>query len=84
MKKQITTKKIITSANIKKYLKNSDLSDIIVWLLSIPKDELSDSMMEVYNKMTEKKQNEMWFAMFLEENLREELIELIEWNKNFN
>jgi hypothetical protein len=81
MKKQIKPQKQITSAKIKKYLKNSDLCDTILWLLSLPKEELSDSMLKAHEEMIKKNQNEMWLAMNLEENFKEEILEFMEWNK---
>jgi hypothetical protein len=83
MKKQVINKQKISSAKIKEYLKSPELSDTILWLLSLPKDELSDSMLKAHEEMTKKNQNQMWLAMKFEESFKEEIVALIEWNKLF-
>jgi hypothetical protein len=82
MKEKLNSKKSITYSKIKKYLNNPHISDTIIWLLSLPEGELSDSMLEAKQKMVKENQNEFWLAAYMDEKLKDELVELINWNNN--
>jgi len=49
---------------------------IMLWLLTIPDEELSDSMLEAKKKFD----NDIEYIDFLENNLLEEIEEFIGWN----
>jgi hypothetical protein len=51
--------------------------------LTIPKEELSDSMVSAYQQMHDKGQNEIWLIDYFENNLKEEIEEFIVWNDTF-
>ena len=59
---------------------NKKYNKAILWLLTIPKEELSDSMLEGYKKMREENQNEIWLIDYFEKNLSEEIQEFVDWN----
>lgn len=62
---------------------NHKFNEAILWLLTIPNEELSDSMISVYKQMQDEGQNEIWLIDYLENNLKEEIKEFIEWNETF-
>jgi|688.fasta_scaffold704183_2 hypothetical protein len=75
--------KTISKKDLSKFLKTSRLNQAILWLLDIPKEEWSDSMLSAYTKMEENNQNEIWLIDFFEQNLSEEINEFVVWNDNF-
>jgi len=62
---------------------NHKFNEAILWLLTIPNEELSDSMISAYKQMQDEGQNEIWLIDYLENNLKEEIKEFIEWNETF-
>lgn len=60
-----------------------DSKEVIEWLMSIPKIEWSDSMIEVYEKLDSQSKNEpAAIRFFFESNLKKEIDEFIDWNNN--
>jgi hypothetical protein len=62
---------------------NHKFNQAILWLLTIPTEELSDSMVLAHKRMQEEDQNEIWLVDYFENNLKEEIEEFIEWNDTF-
>ena len=62
---------------------NHKFNQAILWLLTIPNEELSDSMLLAYKQMQEEGQNEIWLVDYFENNLKEEIEEFIGWNDTF-
>jgi hypothetical protein len=62
---------------------NHKFNQAILWLLTIPTEELSDSMVLAHQRMQEEEQNEIWLVDYFENNLKEEIEEFIEWNDTF-
>ena len=62
---------------------NHKFNQAILWLLAIPTEELSDSMVLANQRMQEEGQNEIWLIDYFENNLKEEIEEFIEWNDTF-
>ena len=62
---------------------NHKFNEAILWLLTIPSEELSDSMVLAHKRMQEEDQNEIWLIDYFENNLKEEIEEFIEWNDTF-
>ena len=81
MKRTTKTSKISTAKQAK-LLGKSKFNQAILWFLTIPKEELSDSMLAAYNKMEQDGQNEIWLIDYFEQNLQEEIQEFIQWNNN--
>jgi hypothetical protein len=79
MKKNNKIKKHQISENIS----NSQYNEAILWLLTIPNEELSDSMLLAHKQMKAFGQNEIWLIDYFENNLKEEIEEFIEWNDTF-
>lgn len=73
----------ITKEDIKGFLSDSKCNQAILWLLTIPREEWSDSMLVGYNKMLQNKQNEIWLIDYFEQNLSEEIGEFVRWNDTF-
>lgn len=63
-------------------LERDQYGKAILWLITLPKEELSDSMLDAYKQMQEQNQNEIWLINYFEKNLSEEIREFIEWNGN--
>jgi hypothetical protein len=82
MKKKVKKFKI-TDHQMSGYLGNSQFNQAILWLLTIPKEELSDSMSEAYSKMKNLGQNEIWLIDHFEQNLSDEIRDFVNWNDNF-
>jgi hypothetical protein len=61
----------------------SQYNKAILWLLTLPKEELSDSMLEAYNKMRQNGENEIWLIEHFEQKLYGEICEFVDWNDNF-
>lgn len=74
--------KMSNKNKISDHLEDYQYGKAILWLLTIPKEELSDSMLESYKQMQEQNQNEIWLINHFEKNLSEEIREFIEWNGN--
>ena len=72
-----------TEKQISDYLSVSQYNKAILWLLTIPKEELSDSMLEAYNKMKKDGLNEIWLIDYFEQKLGEEIQDFVKWNDNF-
>jgi hypothetical protein len=64
------------------YLGDSKFNQAILWLLTIPKEELSDSMFSAYKEMQKNGQNEIWLIDYFESKLSEEIVEFVDWNDN--
>jgi hypothetical protein len=62
---------------------NHKFNEAILWLLTIPTEELSDSMVSAHQQMQEEGQNEIWLIDYFENNLKEEIEEFIGWNDTF-
>lgn len=62
---------------------NHKFNQAILWLLTIPTEELSDSMVLAHQRMQEEEQNEIWLVDYFENNLKGEIEEFIEWNDTF-
>jgi hypothetical protein len=62
---------------------NHKFNEAILWLLTIPNEELSDSMLLAHKQMQAFGQNEIWLIDYFENNLKEEIEEFIEWNDTF-
>ena len=65
------------------YLGDSQFNQAILWLLTIPKEELSDSMLSAYNTMQKEGQNEIWLIDQFEQKLNDEIRDFVNWNDNF-
>jgi hypothetical protein len=73
----------ITQQQMSGYLGDSQFNQAILWLLTIPKEELSDSMLDAYKKMEKEGQNEIWLIDHFEQKLSKEIYEFVNWNDNF-
>lgn len=73
----------ITEQQMSGYLGDSQFNQAILWLLTIPKEELSDSMYEAYKQMEKEGQNEIWLIDHFEQKLGNEILEFVNWNDNF-
>jgi hypothetical protein len=73
----------ITQQQMSGYLGDSQFNKAILWLLTIPKEELSDSMLSAYNLMQKEGQNEIWLIDHFEQKLSNEIKDFINWNDNF-
>jgi hypothetical protein len=73
----------ITQQQMSGYLGDSQFNQAILWLLTIPKEELSDSMLSAYNTMQKEGQNEIWLIDHFEQKLSDEIREFVHWNDNF-
>ena len=73
----------ITTQQMSGYLGDSQFNQAILWLLTIPKEELSDSMLLAYNTMQKDGQNEIWLIDHFEQKLSDEIREFVNWNDNF-
>ena len=62
---------------------NHKFNEAILWLLTIPTEELSDSMVLAHQQMQEEGQNEIWLIDFFERKLSDEICDFINWNNNF-
>lgn len=62
---------------------NQKLNEAILWLLTIPTEELSDSMVLARQQMQKEGQNEIWLIDFFERKLSDEICDFINWNNNF-
>jgi len=74
------SKKKISGAEMSGYLTSSRFNQSILWLLTIPREELSDSMLEARVKMENLNQNEIWLIDYFENYLSEEIKEFVDWN----
>jgi hypothetical protein len=72
----------ITEQQMSGYLGDSKFNQAILWLLTIPKEELSDSMFSAYKEMQKNGQNEIWLIDHFEQKLSEEILEFVDWNDN--
>jgi hypothetical protein len=81
MKKKESFK--ITEQQMSGYLGDSQYNKAILWLLTIPKEELSDSMYSTYKEMQKQNQNEIWLIDQFEQKLGDEIKEFVDWNDNF-
>ena len=72
----------ITEQQMSGYLGDSKFNQAILWLLTIPKEELSDSMFSAYKEMQKNGQNEIWLIDHFEQKLSEEIVEFVDWNDN--
>ena len=72
----------ITGQQMSGYLGDSKFNQAILWLLTIPKEELSDSMFSAYKEMQKNGQNEIWLIDYFESKLSEEIVEFVDWNDN--
>ena len=72
----------ITEQQMSGYLGDSKFNQAILWLLTIPKEELSDSMFNAYKEMQKNGQNEIWLIDHFEQKLSEEIVEFVNWNDN--
>ena len=72
----------ITEQQMSGYLGDSKFNQAILWLLTIPKEELSDSMFSAYKEMEKNGQNEIWLIDYFESKLSEEIVEFVDWNDN--
>jgi HD-GYP domain-containing protein (c-di-GMP phosphodiesterase class II) len=70
----------ITEQQMSGYLGDSKFNQAILWLLTIPKEELSDSMFSAYKEMQKNGQNEIWLIDYFESKLSEEIVEFVDWN----
>jgi|694.fasta_scaffold32503_11 hypothetical protein len=82
MKKKKETFKI-TQQQMSGYLGVSQYNKAILWLLTIPKEELSDTMYSAYKEMQKNGQNEIWLIDHFEQKLGDEIKEFVDWNDNF-
>ena len=73
----------ITEQQMSGYLGSSQYNKAILWLLTIPKEELSDTMYSAYQQMQKENQNEIWLIDHFEQKLGEEIHEFVDWNDNF-
>jgi hypothetical protein len=73
----------ITEQQMSGYLGDSQYNKAILWLLTIPKEELSDSMYSTYKEMQKQNQNEIWLIDQFEQKLGDEIKEFVDWNDNF-
>jgi hypothetical protein len=73
----------ITEQQMSGYLGNSQYNQAILWLLTIPKEELSDTMLNAYNTMKKEGQNEIWLIDHFEQKLSVEIRDFVNWNDNF-
>jgi hypothetical protein len=73
----------ITQQQMSGYLGDSQFNQAILWLLTIPKEELSDSMLSAYNTMQKEGQNEIWLIDQFEQKLSDEIRDFVNWNDNF-
>lgn len=73
----------ITQQQMSGYLGDSQYNKAILWLLTIPKEELSDSMLLAYKQMQKEGQNEIWLIDQFEQKLSQEIKEFVDWNDNF-
>jgi hypothetical protein len=73
----------ITQQQMSGYLGDSQFNQAILWLLTIPKEELSDSMLDACKKMEKEGQNEIWLIDYFEQKLPDEIREFVNWNDNF-
>jgi hypothetical protein len=73
----------ITQHQMSGYLGDSQFNQAILWLLTIPKEELSDSMLLAYKTMEQEGQNEIWLIDQFEQKLTDEIREFVNWNDNF-
>jgi len=73
----------ITQQQMSGYLGDSQFNQAILWLLTIPKEELSDSMLSAYNTMQKEGQNEIWLIDQFEQKLSNEIRDFVNWNDNF-
>lgn len=73
----------ITEQQMSGYLGTSQYNKAILWLLTIPKEELSDTMLSAYKQMQANNQNEIWLIDYFEQNLGDEIKEFVDWNDNF-
>jgi hypothetical protein len=73
----------ITQQQMSGYLGDSQFNQAILWLLTIPKEELSDSMLCAYNTMQKEGQNKIWLIDQFEQKLGDEIKEFVDWNDNF-
>jgi hypothetical protein len=73
----------ISQEQMSGYLGDSQFNQAILWLLTIPKEELSDSMLSAYNTMQKEGQNEIWLIDHFEQKLNSEIHEFVNWNDNF-
>jgi HD-GYP domain-containing protein (c-di-GMP phosphodiesterase class II) len=72
----------ITEQQMSGHLGDSKFNQAILWLLTIPKEELSDSMFSAYKEMQKNGQNEIWLIDYFESKLSEEIVEFVDWNDN--
>ena len=73
----------ITQQQMSGYLGDSQYNQAILWLLTIPKEELSDSMYNAYQQMKKENQNEIWLIDQFEQKFSDEIREFVNWNDNF-
>ena len=73
----------ITQQQMSGYLGDSQYNQAILWLLTIPKEELSDTMLSIYNTMQKESQNEIWLIDQFEQKLSDEIRDFVNWNDNF-
>ena len=73
----------ITQQQMSGYLGDSQYNQAILWLLTIPKEELSDTMYKAYQQMQKECQNEIWLIDQFEQKFSEEIREFVNWNDNF-
>jgi hypothetical protein len=73
----------ITQQQMSGYLGDSQFNQAILWLLTIPKEELSDSMLSAYKTMEKEGQNEIWLIDQFEQKFSNEIRDFINWNDNF-
>jgi len=73
----------ITPHQMSGYLGDSQFNQAILWLLTIPKEELSDSMLLAYKTMEKEGQNEIWLIDQFEQKFSEEIRDFVNWNDNF-
>jgi hypothetical protein len=73
----------ITEQQMSGYLGDSKFNQAILWLLTIPKEELSDSMFSAYKEMQKNGQNEIWLIDQFEQKLSDEIRDFVNWNDNF-
>jgi len=73
----------ITQQQMSGYLGDSQFNQAILWLLTIPKEELSDPMLDAYKRMEKEGQNEIWLIDHFEQKLSKEIHEFVNWNDNF-
>jgi hypothetical protein len=73
----------ISQQQMSGYLGDSQFNQAILWLLTIPKEELSDTMLSAYNTMQKEGQNEIWLIDHFEQKLNNEIRDFVNWNDNF-